>query len=368
MQAIHNNMVLDVNAVRSQATITAKAEDTKSRYLDVTLTCAGEIIPLSSHDRVVLMARETDSGRTVGCIDGGIVSGKIVVELTGALLSVPGTLECEMVVYGTDSSVLTSAHFNIIVTGRIDSTVVERETDFSALTLALSDVAGTSDRLDALTDRIQPVSLGGTGSTDIETAAQTLKVASLADCSAIASNTDMNSLTTPGTYHARNSVVSSLTNCPVDGAFKLFVMEQQPNYYIQLLIAVVGNTMWFRGSSAANTYTAWRKVLTTDAVIAESGTWNPTAESGTVTVATAFYAYDGHCVTIGTKLTCGNDITTALNLTGLPLTVRYKTVGSGVAMDTDDTVSVIAVGTKLQIRSSASMANKTIILSATYMI
>ena len=368
MQMTHNRIVLDVNATRNQTAIVAKAEDSRSRILDVVLTCSGKTITVDNNDRAVLMAKDAVTGKTIAAVEGTVHNGIIEIELSKELLSVPGILECEVSLFGTDSAVLTSAVFNISVLERINTTVVERQADFSALTAALSDVAQTANRIDEVAERIQPVSLGGTGSTDSVTALRTLKAASLAAATQITENEDLNDYNTPGTFYALRTVAATLLHCPVEGAFKLFVMEQQPNYYIQLLIAVVGNTMWFRGSSSVNTYAPWRKVVTTDNVIAESGSWVPTAEVGTITVGTASYVYDGHLLTLGAKISCGNDITTSLTLSGLPIAVKYKTTGSCALMDTDEVASVIAVDNKLKIRSSAAMTGKTIIISVTYMI
>lgn len=368
MQIVHNRMVIDVNAARSPAVITAKEEDTNSRFLEVQLICSGEQIVIGNNDRIVMMARDKTTGDTVAAVNGTPYNGSALVELSQALLSVPATLECEIAVYGTNGSVLTSAMFTVIVAGRVDSTVVERQEDFSALVSALSDAASTSNRIDEVASRIQPVSLGGTGGSDETAAANSLKVPTLLSGTAISSGADLNTYTTSGTYYATQPVAQSLTNCPVDGSFKLFVMEMPSRFYIQLLIAAVGNTVWFRGSTSANSYPAWKKVLTTDAVIAESGTWAPSSESGTITVGTASYAYDGRCVTIGAKITCGSDISNTVTINGLPLVAKYKTVGSCVLMDSDETAAAVISGTKIQIKSSAAMTNKIIIISATYLI
>ena len=368
MQEIHNKIALDVNSEKSSAVITAKSEDKGTRYIDAELTFGGEKITIGNNDRVVMTAAEADTGRTIGLIDGSVQNGNAVIELTDELLSAPGKLDCEIAVYGTDSKVLTSARFRLVITERIDSEVIEREADFSALTTALSDVAGTSNRIDALTERVQPVSLGGTGATDIITAAQNLKTASLKSGTAIAENDDLDDYKTSGTYYASRTAALTLTHSPVDGAFKLYVIEQQTNYYIQILVAVVGNTMWFRGSGTANTYSEWRKVLTADTVVEESGTWTPVPESGTISTVTANYFYDGKRITVLAKFTCGNDVATTLKLTGLPVATRNKSAGSIVVMDTASVVSVIASESKLQIKSAESLAGQTVIVTITYMV
>lgn len=364
-------MILDVNAQKSPVLTIVKAEDNGSRYLDVTLTNDGKKITIGSSDRTVLMALDTADGKTVAAINCTVSDGIVTAELTRELLAFPTQLICEIVVYGTNSEVLTSASFDILVTSRIDSTVIERQTDFSALVTALADVASTSNRIDEVSSRIQPVNLGGTGADNAAEAAHNLKVASLTSNSSfiIAENTDMNTLRTPGTYYAPRSVALTFTNKPdfAEGSFKLFVMEIQ-GLCVQLAIEVYGNTIWFRGSASANSYSTWRKVLTADTIVSESGTWVPAPETGTISVATAAYVYDGHRVTIGTKFTCDNDVTNNLILSGLPVAVRYKTSGSGVVLGTDETVSVLASDSKLQIKSSSSMAEKIIVASVTYMV
>ncbi len=485
MQTVHNKITLDVNTAENKTYLTvAKAEDSASRFIDITLTCAGEKIIVGNNDRAVFMA-EDENGNTVSATDCTTSGGIVIAELTRNVLAVPGRLKCEVVVYGTNSAVLTSASFYVMVTARIDSTVVERENDFSALVSALSDVAGTSNRIDEVAEtvntRIQPVSLGGTGAADETAAAQSLKVASLAQTTAISSNEDLNDYTAPGTYNAVNAVAATLTNCPVTTNFKLYVIEQQRTYNIQLLIAATANSIWYRGSTTANTYGAWKqlttqsdltahtiynylgsdigktdpdetphtapemlfgtdydeltdtglyairgtnqyptvnapngnnannmfyvlvmryngtffsqlafnirtendvyirnhqsggwsvwkKMLASDNVIAEGGTWNPAAQSGNITVNTARYIYDGKRITVTAKITCGSDIASSLVITGLPITAAYECSACCSVSNSTETLNAVISGNTLTIRSASALAGTTLIITATYII
>lgn len=482
MQVIHNKLTLDVNAAENKTVIVAKAEDDKSRYIDITLICAGEAIAISSNDRIILMAADKNTGNTVAAIDCTLSNGMIVAELKKTLLALPGQLRCEIVVYGINGSVLTSADFTVIVTDRINSEAVERENDFSALVSALSDVASTSDRIDEVSTRVQPVSLGGTGATDGITAAQNLKVPSLDVAVSIESGDDLNSYLTPGTYTAKLSTVSTLQNCPASAGFKMFVIAQQySSYLVQIITVPTENEMWFRGCGTANTYSDWRrlpaadeitqkaignyigsdigktdldgsthtttemlygtdyndlidtglyairgnstyptvnapdgnnsnnvfqvlvfkfnstfttqiavnvraecdmyirnnqtggwgtwkKVLTTSNVIAESGVWTPVASSGTITVQSSHYVYDGKRVTVTATLTCGSNIDTSLVLTGLPIIAAESSGAVCAITGQAATVSGIVSQNTIGISSSVSLSGETITVSATYII
>ena len=154
MQTVHNKMTLDVNTDKNTSLIIAKAEDRGSRFIDIEMCCAGEKIFIGDNDNPVLMAEDTVTGITIAAVNCNVNNGIIIAELNASILAVPGSLKCEIVVHSTDGSVLTSPAFFINVKARIDSTVVERESDFSVLTSALSDVASTSGRIDDLTNTL----------------------------------------------------------------------------------------------------------------------------------------------------------------------------------------------------------------------
>ena len=369
MQTIHNKLTIDVNTEKHPTVIVAKAEDSKSRYIDITLTCAGEQIIVGNSDRVVLMAEDAQTGNTVAAVDCTVSGGIVVAELGHSLLSVPGTLKCEIVVYGTNSAVLTSAYFNVLVTSRIDSTVVEREEDFSALVSALSDVASTSNRIDELAARVTPVSLGGTGATDITSAAQALKVASMAAATAIRANADLNDYTTPGTYEATQEVAATLSNCPVSTRFKLYVLEHQSGIYAQIIVAYRNNEIYFRGNTSTNTYANWQKLLTAGTVINEAGTWVPTVSEGTITTSAAKYVYDGKRITAVATIVVGNDITSSsITIGGLPVATSAKAAGSCTIMNSSSTPSLYVTSNTLKIADTASLAGTTLIICVTYII
>lgn len=369
MQTIHNKLTIDVNTEKNTTVVVAKAEDSKSRYIDITLTCAGEQIIVGNSDRVVLMAEDAQTGSTVAAVDCTVSGGIVTAELDHSLLSAPGTLKCEIVVYGTNSAVLTSATFKVLVTSRIDSTVVEREEDFSALVSALSDVASTSNRIDELAARVTPVSLGGTGATDITSAAQTLKVASVAAATAITANADLNDYNAPGTYEATQEVAATLTNSPVSTRFKLYVLEHQSGIYAQIIVAYRNNEMYFRGNTSTNTYSSWQKLLMTGTVISETGTWVPTATEGTITPSTAKYVYDGKRVTLIATIVVGSDITgTVVTIGGLPIANSAKAAGSCVVMSSAVTPSLYVTGNMLKITGTSSLAGLTLIIGITYTI
>ena len=467
MQAVHNHLTLDVNTAQSTAIIVAKAEDVGSRFIDIELLCAGNKIIVDSNDRAVLMALDTATGSTIAAVDCQITSGMIVAELTDQLLAIPGDLICEIVIYGTNNAVLTTPDFGVHITQRIDSTVVERDDDFSALVSALEDVATTSNRINSLADtvnsRVQPVSLGGTGAADTAAAAQSLKVPYLAQGSAIAEYDDLDDYSDPGTYNAVSTVAATLSHCPITVGFKLIVLEQHNGYRMQIILSTVGQALWYRGSTTANTYSqwhllstrddlinqtiyrygtaeagadyndltstglyavcgsaasptshspnnndsnnafhvlvfcqgsditqlavnmdtdsgvyvrnyrdstwgGWKRLLNTDSLTFESGTWQPATTDGTIIVHSARYVYDGYRMTITARISCSTGIDTALTITGLPMAAAYDCAGVCGIVGSSQSANVIISDATMTIRSSDTLYGATIVITATYIV
>lgn len=261
MQIPHYQLTLDVNATVNNQRIIAKQHDDQSRYIDIMLVADNRPILLSS-ERVTLTAADRKTHETIALTDCTITDGIIVAELTANILSTATTLDCEITVYGTTGGIITSARFICIVDAKISTDVVERESDFSALQSALSDAAKTADRINEIAARVQPISLGGTGKTTAQEAAQAMRTAFLATAELILENSDLDTFLIAGTYECTDAVAKTLINCPVTTGFKLYVISQDNGVrHIQILYAAQKNEIWHRGSTGENVYSEWRYAI-----------------------------------------------------------------------------------------------------------
>lgn len=99
--------------------ITVKQEDTKSRYLSITLTDDNLPLNLTSHTVKVYVLKpdNTKVFNNVNILDA--MQGKIEIELTSQALVLPGEIKIELVIYGTDTSILSTKVFSVNVEKKI---------------------------------------------------------------------------------------------------------------------------------------------------------------------------------------------------------------------------------------------------------
>lgn len=133
MQYANYRIHLDVQSGGSGVVLSAKRGDT-GRRIFVTLTDGGRPYVLEEDCYTVLTARKPDGSKVFHqCPREG---GQICCTLTEQLLAVPGSVRCEVRVYGRDAMLLTSAAFELLVESTVwaDGDVAESFHDFSALT------------------------------------------------------------------------------------------------------------------------------------------------------------------------------------------------------------------------------------------
>lgn len=369
MQIPHYALTLNVNAQKSTQTIVAKQYDDKSRYIDITLNSDGKLIVLND-ERVTLTAFDKKSKETIALTNCTIVDGIIVAELTANILSVATTLLCEITVYGTSQEILTSAQFNVIVDNKLSTEVAEREADFSALQTALADVASTSNRIDELSNRIQPVTLGGTGAAKAYDAIQNLHSVYLGAIATLPADSDLNDFTTDGTYDIGASVSASISNAPVTGStYKLFVMHTVASTLTEQIAIVPGKGALYLRNCSNEIWSNWTKIASYTPQADEVGTWVPSLDGdGTITIKNADYVYDGNTVTITVTITAGSDITgTSLTITGLPIVAKRAVAATAYINGSNASVASIN-GTGILVKSDSSLASKSITVTGTYLV
>ncbi|RHO48056.1 DUF2479 domain-containing protein [Clostridium sp. AM09-51] len=368
MQIPHYNIVLDVNLKAYQAaTIIARVGDKKSRYIDIELRAGNERILLNK-ERVTLTV--ADENETIAFTDCTISNNIITAELTENMVAKSGKLKAEITVYGTNKEVITAVQFGIDIVGKLSTEVVERENDFSALQTALADVASTSNRIDEISSRIQPITLGGTGATKAYEATQNIKSLYLGAITTLPTGSNLDDYITDGTYDIGASVSADIKNAPVTGStYKLIVMHIVASSLTQQIAIVPGKNSLFMRNCSSGTWSAWTKIVSYNPQIDEVGTWNPVLDgNGTITVKNADYVYNGNTIMITVTITAGSDITgTSLTVTGLPIIAKRAVAATAYINGSSASVASIN-GTGILVKSDSSLASKSITVTGTYLV
>ena len=368
MQIPHYNIVLDVNLKAYQAaTIIARVGDKKSRYIDIELRAGNERILLNK-ERVTLTV--ADEHETIAFTDCTISNNIITAELTENMVAKSGKLKAEITVYGTNKEVITAVQFGIDIVGKLSTEVVERENDFSALQTALADVASTSNRIDEISSRIQPITLGGTGATKAYEATQNIKSLYLGAITTLPTGSNLDDYITDGTYDIGASVSADIKNAPVTGStYKLIVMHIVASSLTQQIAIVPGKNSLFMRNCSSGTWSAWTKIVSYNPQIDEVGTWNPVLDgNGTITVKNADYVYNGNTIMITVTITAGSDITgTSLTVTGLPIIAKRAVAATAYINGSSASVASIN-GTGILVKSDSSLASKSITVTGTYLV
>ena len=131
-----------------QQTITAQQGDIKSRYLRFHLIQNSLALDLTSCT-VKIYALKADGTQIFNNVTIENTSyGQILVELTSQTLAISGDLPCQLKIYGSDSSLLSTRQFNITIKPSLNDTGVESTNEFTALTQALSTISTIENKAD----------------------------------------------------------------------------------------------------------------------------------------------------------------------------------------------------------------------------
>lgn len=132
------NISLDLHAVGSQLTLTAKAYDT-ARTIRCTLTENGKPYTISEGCYAAFTAKKPD-GNVL--FNATTIDDAINYEFTVNTVNAPGEVECEIRLYDGNGKLITSPRFTILVDDTVyhDGDVVESSSEFTALTDLMSSV------------------------------------------------------------------------------------------------------------------------------------------------------------------------------------------------------------------------------------
>ena len=158
MQLQHQKITLDVNDTRAFTVLNAHQGDSKTRFIDITLTENGNTITLSSSYVATVKASINNKTKAVNTAVVNSTNNVITVELTKTMLDTPGLLNCEVILQDNQQFV-TSATFTVKVAESVisDESAIVASQEFGKLIDALieiKDIEDKADRVQTLVDNI----------------------------------------------------------------------------------------------------------------------------------------------------------------------------------------------------------------------
>ena len=124
MQLQHQKITLDVNDTRAFTVLNAHQGDSKTRFIDITLTENGNTITLSSSYVATVKASINNKTKAVNTAVVDTTKNVVTVELTKIMLDTPGLLNCEVILQEGQQFV-TSATFTV----KVAESVISDETE-----------------------------------------------------------------------------------------------------------------------------------------------------------------------------------------------------------------------------------------------
>ena len=154
MAITKTKLVIEVNEpIHMQAT--AVQMDGNSRYLDVCLYDKGVPIDLTGH--VVRINVKRNDSATAGEFDQGEITdataGRCQFLLSASMLEEVGTLEAQISIWNSDTEILSTKVFEILVTRSLrDDDAVEATNEFGVLVVLFTEIQSALDLMKEMTD------------------------------------------------------------------------------------------------------------------------------------------------------------------------------------------------------------------------
>ena len=158
MQLQHQKITLDVNDTRAFTVLNAHQGDSKTRFIDITLTENGNTITLSSSYVATVKASINNKTKAVNTAVVNTTNNVITVELTKIMLDTPGLLNCEVILQEGQQFV-TSATFTVKVAESVisDETEIVKSQEFGALNEALERAKKIEDNAEVVKDMLEHI-------------------------------------------------------------------------------------------------------------------------------------------------------------------------------------------------------------------
>ena len=152
MSQVYNKLKIDIKEPITDI-ITAKQNDSESRFLDVYLYDSGVAINLTGHEVRIYM-RKPDGKEVFN--NGEITdatSGRCQFELTDQALSAVGYLKCEISIWKDNTQILTTQTFNVFVTESLRASgSVESSNEYGALVVLYQNLYEAIDLMTTMAE------------------------------------------------------------------------------------------------------------------------------------------------------------------------------------------------------------------------
>lgn len=159
MNPIEYKLPLDVTKGRSQGQLIVKEGDVRTREIIASLYNGRKAIELTDGITAVMRAIKPDE--TLIYDDCEINGNTIRHLMPEQMLVVPGTVRCEITIYGAGGELLYSPFFEVVVEKNLyGDEEIESTSEFSALTKAMSDVQALEDEVAAAESGREGAELG----------------------------------------------------------------------------------------------------------------------------------------------------------------------------------------------------------------
>ena len=170
MAEITKAISVDVAQINVFQAIVAKQNDSKSRYLEVTLTNEGVPLAITPTSTVTINALREDgkSKSFSGTVNN---SGTVVVPLTNWMLELDGNVKCDITVFDTENRKLTTTLFTIAVEESANSgTEISEDANYDLLTQLLTDCTNAKNDCEAAAEQANAAvdNLSGTLAGELE--------------------------------------------------------------------------------------------------------------------------------------------------------------------------------------------------------
>ena len=246
MNLIHQEITLDVNDNKNTVVVNAHQGDAGTRFIDVTLTQCGEIIPMSNTFTATAKASLFGIVKGLNKCRVDTANNKIIVELTDTMLDTPGRLNCEITL-SEGEQIITSQIFTVDVTESVvdESKEIAKDTDLAKLQRAIF-LVGELSQLENLQELDNKATTAYNRFAQYSGEDVDLNVSDITDTLVV------------------NLYNCNVTNAPVEGEFSGTVvsLSQKGNgeFYIVQFFIMRNNYTYKRNYTTSNGWTSWVKV------------------------------------------------------------------------------------------------------------
>lgn len=137
MESVINKIRIPLDKPLSRIVVSVKKNDANTRKLCITLTNNGVVYELKNIKMAAVKGIKPDN--TIFYNDCVIDCNEIQYTLTSNSIAVEGCVKCEIVLYGDDTEVITSARFDIYVYDSVfDDDVIESTDEYNLLLMLIN--------------------------------------------------------------------------------------------------------------------------------------------------------------------------------------------------------------------------------------